>query len=232
MRTRKAVNSIIKEGQHALEPELKRKGADIIRFVDLSSLSEKINRGFGKAILIGVLLSKEYVINLCKAIQTGSNEFAEKEHKADELAEWTAEYIQKHGYNAFAQSEQNNWQNGYFDIKTKSSTLPHKTIAVLAGLGWIGKNNLLITQDYGCSFCMCSVLTDAPIDVKTPPLISSKCGECAICKQICPTNAILGNVWSKNCNRNMLIDVFRCESCLKCLSHCQWTVSYAKQGTE
>jgi hypothetical protein len=82
-----------KEGQPALEQELKRKGADIIRFAELSGLSEKINRGFGKAILIGILLSKEYVFSLYKAIQTGSNEFDEKEHRADELAEWAAGYL-------------------------------------------------------------------------------------------------------------------------------------------
>jgi epoxyqueuosine reductase QueG len=221
-------NKMIKEIQYALELELKRKGADIIRFADLSSLSIKINRGFSKAILIGILLSKEYITNLCATIQTDFSEFSEKEHKADKLAEWTAEYLQEQGYNAFAQSEENIGQNGYFNTETKSSILPHKTIALLAGLGWIGKNNLLITQDYGCAICMCSVLTDAPIDVKMLPLINSKCGECDICKQICPTNAILGNVWSMNCNRDMLIDVFRCEGCLKCLLHCQWTVNYAK----
>ena len=221
-----------KDGLHTLELELKRKGVDIIRFADLSSLSETVTRGFSKAILIGILLSKEYVIDLYKATEKGSNEFAEKERRADELAEWTAEYLQKHGYNAFAQSEEKLWQNGYFDTKTKSSTLPHKTIALLAGLGWIGKNNLLITEDYGCAFCMCTILTDLPIDVKMSPLISSKCGECGLCKLICPTNAILGNVWSKNCDRDMLVDVFRCETCLKCLAHCPWTVRYAKQGTE
>jgi epoxyqueuosine reductase len=144
----------------------------------------------------------------------------------------TAEYLKNHGYHAFAQSEENNWQNGYFNPSTKSSILPHKTIAVLAGLGWIGKNNLLITQDYGCAFCMCSVLTDAPIDVKAPHLSSSKCGECNICKEVCPTNAIVGQTWTKNSKRNMLVDVFCCECCLKCLSHCPWTVRYAKQGIE
>lgn len=220
---------MLKKGQYALELELKRKGADIIRFADLSSLSIEINSGFSKAILIGILLSKEFITNLCETAQTNFNEFSEKEHRADKLAEWTAEYLQDQGYKAFAQSEENIGQNGYFNTETKSSTLPHKTIALLTGLGWIGKNDLLITQDYGCAICMCSVLTDAPIDVKAHPLINSKCGECDICKQICPTNAILGNVWSKNCNRDMLIDVFRCECCLKCLSHCPWTVNYTKK---
>ena len=87
-----------KDGLHTLELELKRKGVDIIRFADLSSLSETVTRGFSKAILIGILLSKEYVIDLYKATEKGSNEFAEKERRADELAEWTAEYLQKHGY--------------------------------------------------------------------------------------------------------------------------------------
>ncbi len=217
-----------KEKQHALELELKSMGADIIRFADLSSLPEKVTSGFSKAILIGILLSKEYILNLCETSGTDSNEFGEKEHKADELAEWTAGCLQMRGYKVFAQSEENIWQNGYFDTKTKSSVLPHKTIALLAGLGWIGKNDLLVTQDYGCAFCMCTVLTDAPLDVEMPSLINSRCGECDICKQICPTNAILGNDWSRDCNRDMLVDVYRCETCLKCLVHCQWTANYVK----
>lgn len=218
-----------KEALHALELELQRQGADIIRFVDISGLPEERNRGFGRAILIGVLLSKEYVLNLCQANQPDFKEYAEKEHQADELAEWTAGYLQTLGYKAFAQSEENLLQHGYYDPKTKSSTLPHKTIALLVGLGWIGKNNLLITQDYGCAFCMCTVITDAPIEVTTMPLISPKCGECDICKQVCPTNAILGNVWAKSGDRDKLVDVFHCKTCLKCLVHCPWTIRYAKR---
>lgn len=215
-----------KERQHLLELEIKRKGAEIVRFVDLSRLSEKLNRGFDKAILIGVLLSKDYIKNISNSSQTDISEFSQNVHRADELAEWITGYLQECGYNAFAQSAENLFQNDFFDTETKSSVLPHKTIALLAGLGWIGKNNLLITEEYGCAFCMCTVLTDAPIIVKNPPLISSKCGDCEICKQVCPTNAIYGNNWEKKNNRSLLIDVSRCERCLKCLSHCHWTANY------
>ncbi|HBF38432.1 MAG TPA: hypothetical protein DDW50_14080 [Firmicutes bacterium] len=215
-------------GRQQLESELKRKGVDFIRFLDVSGLSEEVNRGFHKAILIGILLSRKYIINQLGTVPTDFYEFNEKEHRADELAEWTAEYLQKQGYNAFGQSEKNIGQNGCFNVETKTSVLPHKTIALLAGLGWIGKNNLLITEDYGCAFCMCTVLTDASMDVKTAPLVSPQCGECDICKQICPAHAIMGNTWSKDRNRDGVIDVYRCQACLKCLFHCPWTVRYGK----
>jgi epoxyqueuosine reductase QueG len=77
------------------------------------------------------------------------SELSEKEHRADELAEWTADFIIEKGYKAFAQSERNLISHGFYDEATKTTPLPHKTIAVLAGFGWIGKSNLLVTQEYG-----------------------------------------------------------------------------------
>jgi epoxyqueuosine reductase len=216
------------EGRHSLELALGKRGADIIRFADVSSLSEQVNRGFNKAILVGILLSRKYIIHLFERVSTDFDEFNEKEHWADALAEWTAEYLQKRGYHAYAQSEANIGRNGYFDVQTKTSVLPHKTIALLAGLGWIGKNNLLITKDYGCAFCMCTVLTDAPMEVEKAPLTSPQCGECDICIQVCPVHAISGNTWTMDRNRDGLVDVYRCQACLKCLSHCPWTVRYGK----
>jgi len=53
---------------------------------------------------------------------------------------------QRQGYPSCSQSEKSNDQSGGFDAANRSSKLPHKTIARLAGIGYIGKNNLLITD--------------------------------------------------------------------------------------
>ncbi|MBR0308972.1 MAG: epoxyqueuosine reductase, partial [Mogibacterium sp.] len=45
-----------------------------------------------------------------------------------------------------------------------NSGLPHKTVATRAGLGWIGKNNLLVTPEYGSAIRISSLLTDAPLE--------------------------------------------------------------------
>lgn len=203
------------------------KGADIVRYVDISELPLEQTQGFTKAIIFCLGLSKRFITDTFNNIQMAHDEYLEKDQKVNELAEWLAIYIQQRGYRAYAQSESNNLQNGKYDEKTRTSDLPHKTIARLAGLGFIGKNNLLVTEEYGCGFCMCTVLTDAPILVEKYPLISSKCGSCHICKRICPTKAIHGNEWSQSGGREDLIDVFKCSCPLKCMVNCPWTLKYA-----
>ncbi|MBN2851202.1 MAG: 4Fe-4S binding protein, partial [Clostridia bacterium] len=184
-----------------LQRELFDRGADIVRFLDISELPEKQTQGFNKAILFCMVLSKQFVRDMRNNKKTDHDEFIEKEQKSDELADWLANYIQQKGYHAYSQSEKNNEKTGNYNSETRSSNLPHKTIARIAGLGFIGKNNLLVTEDYGCAFSMCTVLTDAPIITEKHMVIPSKCGVCNICKDICPSNAIKGNEWSIPGNR-------------------------------
>lgn len=212
-----------------LKNALYEKGADIIRFVDISELPGKQTQGFSKAILFCMVLSRKFITDMRNNIETDHDEFVEKEHKTDELADWLAAYIQQKGYRAYSQSEKNHINSGNYDEKTLSTILPHKTIARIAGLGFLGKNNLLVTQDYGCAFSMCTVLTDAPISAESYPIVSSKCGECDICKNVCPAKAIQGNAWTLSGGRETIVDVFKCNCPLKCMLNCPWTVKYAGQ---
>jgi epoxyqueuosine reductase len=169
--------------------ELNIRGVDFIKAVDISMLLEKENRGYDTAILIGIVLSPDYILRLSKENKVDYSEFGEKEHRAGDLAEWVADFIIARGYKAFAQSDRN-LIHGFFEESTKTTPLPHKKIAILSGLGWIGKNNLLVTQEYGSALCMCTVLTNAPLPTENSPIIMPKCGECTVCKNICPTNVI------------------------------------------
>lgn len=114
--------------------ELNTHGVNFIKAVDISLLSAKENRGYNFAILIGITLSPGYLFRLSKQNILEHSEFGEKEHLADELAEYTADFIISKGYKAFAQSERN-LTHGFFDESMKSTPLPHKKIAILAGLG-------------------------------------------------------------------------------------------------
>lgn len=205
--------------------ELKSCGVNIVKAVDISMLSAKENRGYSVAILIGVALSPGYICRLSEENASDCAEFSEKEHAVDQLAEWVADYIKAKGYEAYAQSERN-LINGYYDADSKTTPLPHKKIAMLAGLGWIGKSNLLVTQEYGSALCMCSVLTNAPFPTQTKPMIQSICGTCSICKDICPAKVIHGTTWEEGIDRDLMIDVYHCEGCLKCLVRCIWTQRY------
>ncbi len=208
--------------------ELNTRGADIVRIVDISTLPANQNRGYSIALLIGIVLSPGYIFHLSKENILDYSEFSEKEDNADKLAECTADFIIAKGYKAFAQSERNLILHGFYDEITKTTPLPHKTVALMAGLGWIGKNNLLVTREYGCALCLCAVLTNAPLTTENMPIVMPKCGKCNICKDVCKANVIHGSTWKIGMNRDLIVDVYHCNSCLKCLTDCPWTQKYMK----
>ncbi len=71
----------------------------------------------------------------------------------------------------------------------------HKTAATCAGLGWIGKNGLIINERYGSKLTWATVLTDAPL-WPDKPYVSSRCGDCDLCVRHCPSGAVHGHIWS------------------------------------
>ena len=202
---------------------------DTIRIVDITSLSLEENRGYSYAILLINALPKEYVDKLNRETETDYTVFAAYEDTTDELADKLAAVIQKEGYKAISQSEHGMDMRGEYDEKTKSSILPHKKIAIMSGVGWIGKNNLLVTEKYGAALSMCSVLTDMPLYAeKTDTILSDRCGDCNLCVKICPTQAIHGRKWGLGISRDDIVDVYRCVTCLKCLAGCRYSIIYSR----
>ncbi len=61
-------------------------------------------------------------------------------------------------------------------------------LAQKSGLGWRGKNTLLLNREAGSMFFLGEILVDVPFPVDQP--ITSHCGECSACINICPTQAI------------------------------------------
>lgn len=212
-----------------LVTELNTRGANLIKVVDISQLSEQENRGYNVAIIIGVVLSPGYIFRQLIENIVDYSEFGEKEHRADELAEWIADFLIAKGYSSLAQSERR-LIDGYYNENTKTTLLPHKKRAILAGLGWIGKSNLLVTKEYGSALCMCTVLTNAPLPTENRPIMKPKCGNCTICKNICPAGVIHGATWERGMNRDLIVDVYHCDGCLKCLVNCYWTKKYTENN--
>lgn len=74
------------------------------------------------------------------------------------------------------------------DWEKQQAHLSHKEIGRLAGLGWVGRNNLLVHPDFGSQFRLVTVLTDMPLE---PGKASTRdCGGCADCLASCPVGAI------------------------------------------
>ncbi len=110
-----------------------------------------------------------------------------------------------------------------------TGTLPHKTVALLSGSGWIGKNNLFITPEYGAAHCLGTVLTDAPLETVVHTPLLPKCGNCSICADVCEKYVLKRKTWHAATPREEIVDVYGCNTCLKCLVHCLHTQLYMKR---
>ncbi len=92
--------------------------------------------------------------------------------------------IQMKGYNTLPipASQIIDWQK-------QTAHLSHKMIALRAGMGWIGRNNLLVHPEYGSRIRLATILTDMPLGTDKP-LNDGDCGGCRKCIEICPVSAI------------------------------------------
>lgn len=113
-------------------------------------------------------------------------------------------FLQEQGYRAYAQTTDRVTYG-----EDKRTPLPHKTVATRAGLGWIGKNGLLITPELGPAIRLSSLLTDAPLTAGAP-IDRSRCGGCRACVDACPAQALTGALWQAGMAREMIVDVEKC----------------------
>ncbi|MNQ61791.1 Epoxyqueuosine reductase [compost metagenome] len=72
-----------------------------------------------------------------------------------------------------------------------SAPVLEKALAQQAGLGWIGKNTLLLNKKAGSWFFLGELYVDLPLPVDAPHT-SEHCGRCQACLDICPTAAFVG----------------------------------------
>jgi len=201
-------------------------GADIVRIVDISNLLSGQTQGYASAVVFCIGFPKDFIMAVRDGELSG-REFADMEKETDEIADRLAEYLRGKGHKAYSQSEESHDQYGNIDDDTLTSILPHKTIARLAGIGYVGKNCLIVSKEFGCAFSMCTVLTDAPVEPESHSIVSSGCGDCEVCKDVCPADAIFGNEWSESVGRDTVVDVFKCDCAIKCIVNCPKTLEYA-----
>ena len=69
-----------------------------------------------------------------------------------------------------------------------SAPVMERALAKRAGLGWIGKNSLLLNKDMGSFFFISELIIDLPLEYDSP--IKDYCGTCTACMDACPTDAI------------------------------------------
>lgn len=91
-----------------------------------------------------------------------------------QLAKKVEQKVGDHGYRAFVDS----------------APILERQIAEQAGMGWIGKNTLLLTPKAGSWFLLGEIFTNLPLPVDKPTA-TRHCGSCTACLTQCPTDAFV-----------------------------------------
>ena len=193
-----------------LKEILWEKGASLIGFSDISSLPE--NKGYIGAITIGYKLLDEYF----DQINTNKGPTFEYFHHyrdvntaLDQMALFTATYLDRLGYKSMTiPASQSSNTDPY------KAAFPHKSAALLAGLGWIGKSGIFISDKFGGRVRFATVLTMMPLKAELP-ISENKCGDCMLCFNACPAGAIVGKNYVIGDPRESIFDAEKCSTYMK-----------------
>ena len=83
--------------------------------------------------------------------------------------------------------------NVILSVGYKSAPLAEKSYARRAGLGWIGRQSLLVNPKFGSMMHLGELVIDVDVDEYDTPMEGVGCGSCRRCVEACPNRAILDN---------------------------------------
>ncbi len=130
-----------------------------------------------------------------------------------------------------------------YDGILEENCVPLKPAAVKAGLGWQGKNTLLLNKKYGSFQALGGIITNADLS-EVYPMVEDHCGSCSACAVSCPANAIENRRLDRSkCLSNLLEEdnmpetikempdnyFFECDICQEA---CPWNRTHLTQPLE
>jgi epoxyqueuosine reductase QueG len=168
----------------------KTQGIDLFGVADIQDvkkdfqLSEKLKVRLDKAVCLGIRLSESVLDEISSApTRLYFHHYRTVNAVLDQITLKITNFIQNKGFLALPipASIILDWEN-------QTAHLSHKKIGVLAGLGWIGRNNLLVNKKLGSQFRLATILTDMPLKLNAQS--KDDCGTCHLCVKMCPAEAI------------------------------------------
>ncbi len=193
-------------------------GADFFGIADMTSAAGFISgqggpavAGYPRAVAIGIALPHPVVDGLCRnitraaAVGYRSHCYEVVNTRLDLLVSRLAGIVQRRGWRAYPVAASRR-----IDDERLCAIFPHKLAAHLAGLGFIGRNCLLVTPGMGPRVRWATLLTDAPLPATGSPM-EQRCGECRLCVDVCPVRAFTGRPFTEEEPRSARFDAGRCD---------------------
>ena len=193
--------------------------ADIAKIKNEFALPENLLQKFDKAIVLGTRLSQA----ILEEIETHPTKLYFHHYRTlnnflDQTALRLANIIQNKGFVALPipASQILDWEN-------QKAHLSHKKLGFYAGIGWLGRNNLLVNKKLGSQMRLATILTDLPLKMDKPA--KESCGNCRLCIAVCPAQAIKDQPSDfdhircfeklKEFQKSRLVDQYICGVCVK-----------------
>lgn len=238
----------------SLSSDLKKfvlsKGAKQVGFADLSDMDVSNINGndLGFKVKSGICFLINLDPNIVESLVNGPsieyyNHYSKINDKLDSIGMDVENFLKSKGYNAYAQTFERTC-NDYVFENSCGNTIPHKTVGTKSGLGWIGKCDTFVTNEYGSALRLSSVVSDAPLEY-AHPVTASLCGMCTECRNACPGGAVSGITWGPRLKREDFFDYEKCmenakkESmkafgkedtlCGRCIAVCPKTQKYLRR---
>jgi epoxyqueuosine reductase QueG len=214
----------MKKNYTALKKFAEAQGVDLFGVADISKvkkdfqLSQETLSKLDRAICLGIRLSQSVLDEIFNApTKLYFHHYRTVNAALDQTALKVCNFIQRKGFKALPipASIILDWEN-------QTAHLSHRQLGVLAGLGWIGRNNLLVNEKLGSQFRLATILTNMPLKADKP--LKKDCGACRLCVKICPAGAIKENPAEfeyikcfqqlKEFQKQKLVDQYICGVCV------------------
>lgn len=184
----------IEQCRQKLEKTARSMGAKAFGIADLSNLKAKmpdllahVPGAYERAVVLGIRLQNSALEGIVdRPTPLYFHNYRQVNYQLDNAALLIADMIQDAGFRAVAipasQVVARDPMRGH---------ISHKCLGWAAGIGFIGRNTLLIHPKYGAQLRYVSVLTDMLLE-PDKPYSGEECGDCMACAVVCPAKAIGG----------------------------------------
>ena len=165
------------------------RGAAFVGFSDISRVRE--NHGYKACVTVGFRLFD----GIMRDIKKGPtfeyfHHYRTVNYALDQMTLAGATYLNRSGFDSLA-------------IRAR-----------LSGAGFIGKNALFISRDFGSKVRLASILTTKDFDF-SGELCAENCGGCTVCTKACPAGAIYGVNYTEGIDVKDMVDVAKCSAHMK-----------------
>ena len=169
------------------------RGAEMVGFADLNRLDFPGQKDPGgllpdcsSAVSFGIHLNGGSLLNLPETRNSYMMEFRQVNHRLNSINYDICTLLENNGYRAIGAP--GTASTGVEE--NLAADISHKHLAVQAGLGGFGLNNLVLTKEYGPAVRFSTVITTADFKADAARSSGTHCHECQSCVKACPVDAL------------------------------------------